>query len=125
MYANLGYSLGVGPFAQTAHNDASNFGIGGTISPFLDIMLATLHPDRPSEALTREQAVIAYTAGSAYAEFEEHHKGRLAPGQLADLAVLSQDIFTVPFFLLPNTQSVLTLVDGRIVWDAGEVHVEE
>jgi predicted amidohydrolase YtcJ len=96
-------------------------GIGGTISPFLDIMLATLHPDRPSEALTREQAVTAYTAGSAYAEFEEHQKGRLTPGHLADLAVLSQDIFTVPFFLLPNTESVLTMVDGRIVWDAGVV----
>lgn len=96
-------------------------GIGGAASPFLDIMLATLHPDRPSEALTREQAVIAYTAGSAYAEREEHHKGRLAPGQLADLAVLSQDIFTVPFFLIPGTESVLTMVDGRIVWDAGVV----
>lgn len=96
-------------------------GIGGTASPFLDIMLATLHPDRPSEALTREQAVIAYTAGSAYAEREEHRKGRLAPGQLADLAVLSQDIFTVPFFLIPGTGSVLTMVDGRIVWDAGVV----
>ena len=96
-------------------------GIGGTASPFLDIMLATLHPDRPSEALTREQAVIAYTAGSAYAEREEHRKGRLAPGQLADLAVLSQDIFTVPFFLIPGTESVLTMVDGRIVWDAGVV----
>jgi predicted amidohydrolase YtcJ len=96
-------------------------GIGGTASPFLDIMLATLHPVRPSEALTREQAVIAYTAGSAYAEREEHQKGRLAPGQLADLAVLSQDIFTVPFFLIPGTESVLTMVDGRIVWDAGVV----
>ncbi|HEX7184322.1 MAG TPA: amidohydrolase [Thermoanaerobaculia bacterium] len=96
-------------------------GIGSMANPFLDIMLANLHPDRPSEALTREQAVIAYTAGSAYAEFEEHQKGRLAPGQLADLAVLSQDIFTVPFFLLPGTESVLTLVDGRIVWDAGVV----
>lgn len=96
-------------------------GIGITANPFLDIMLANLHPDRPSEALTREQAVIAYTAGSAYAEFEDHQKGRLAPGQLADLAVLSQDIFTVPFFLLPGTESVLTLVDGEIVWDAGVV----
>lgn len=96
-------------------------GIGGAGNPYLDIMLATLHPDRPSEALTREQAVMAYTAGSAYAEFEEHRKGRLAPGQLADLAVLSQDLFTVPVFQLPATQSVLTMVDGEIVWDAGVV----
>lgn len=95
-------------------------GIGGTISPFLDLFLAILHPDRPSEALTLEQALIAYTAGSAYAEFEEDRKGRLAPGQLADLAVLSQDIFAAPF-ALPATRSELTMVDGRIVWDTGVV----
>lgn len=96
-------------------------GIGGTISPFLDIFLATFHPARPGEALSREQAVIAYTVGSAYAEAAEHQKGRLAPGQLADLAVLSEDIFTVPPPVLLGTRSVLTLVDGRIVWDEGVV----
>lgn len=96
-------------------------GIGGTISPFLDIFLATFHPARPGEALTREQAVIAYTAGSAYAEFEEHRKGRLAPGQLADLAVLSEDIFTAAPPALLATRSLLTVVDGRIVWNAGVV----
>lgn len=95
-------------------------GIGQGSNPYVDILLATIHPDRPSEALTREQAVIAYTSGSAYAEFEEHRKGRLVPGQLADLAVLSQDIFTVPFFLLPATQSVLTVIGGEIVWEAAE-----
>lgn len=93
-------------------------GIGFGSNPYVDILLATIHPDRPSEALTREQAVIAYTSGSAYAEFEEHRKGRLAPGQLADLAVLSQDIFTVPFFLLPATQSVLTVIGGEVAWEA-------
>ncbi|HEV7508202.1 MAG TPA: amidohydrolase [Thermoanaerobaculia bacterium] len=97
-------------------------GIGFSANPFLDIMLATLHPDRPSEALTREQAVIAYTQGSAYAEGEEDRKGRLAPGQLADLAVLSQDLFTVPFGLIPGTTSELTMVDGHIVWNSGMVH---
>lgn len=96
-------------------------GIGGSISPFLDLFLAILHPDRPSEALTLEQALIAYTAGSAYAEFEDDKKGRLVPGQLADLAVLSQDIFAVPPFALPATRSELTMVDGRIVWDTGVV----
>ena len=93
-------------------------GIGQGSNPYVDILLATIHPDRPSEALTREQAVIAYTSGSAYAELEEHRKGRIAPGQLADLAVLSQDIFTVPFFLLPATQSVLTVIGGEVVWEA-------
>lgn len=96
-------------------------GIGGTISPFLDIFLASFHPARPGEALTREQAVIAYTAGSAFAEFEEDQKGRLAPGQLADLAVLSEDIFTVPPPVLLGTRSLLTMVGGEIVWDEGVV----
>lgn len=98
-------------------------GIGGSISPFLDLFLAILHPDRPSEALTLEQALIAYTAGSAYAEFEEDRKGRLVPGQLADLAVLSLDIFAAPF-ALPATRSELTMVDGRIVWDTGVVQAD-
>ena len=95
-------------------------GIGGSISPFLDLFLATVHPDRPSEALTLEQALITYTAGSAYAEFEDGKKGQLVPGQLADLAVLSLDIFAAPS-ALPATHSELTMVDGRIVWDTGMV----
>ncbi len=61
--------------------------------------------------------MTAYTAGSAYAEFAEQEKGRLAPGMLADLAVLSQDIFTVPAEKLPTTSAELTIVGGRIVRD--------
>ena len=72
----------------------------------------------PSEGLTREQAVIAYTLTSAYAEFSEKDKGSLEPGKLADLAVLSQDIFKVPANDLPQTASVLTMVGGKIVYDA-------
>jgi predicted amidohydrolase YtcJ len=80
-------------------------------------MFASIHPDRPSEAISREQAVVAYTLGSAYAEFAEKDKGSLVPGKLADLAVLSQDIFTVPASELPKTESVLTLVGGKVVYD--------
>jgi predicted amidohydrolase YtcJ len=61
--------------------------------------------------------VRAYTAGSAHAEHAEDLKGRLATGLLADLAVLSQDIFTVPLPQLPATVSVLTLVGGVPVHD--------
>ena len=67
----------------------------------------------------REMLVRAYTWGSAYAEFAEQEKGTLAPGMLADIAVLSQDIFTVPVDALPRTESVLTIVGGTVVWDAG------
>ena len=88
-------------------------------NPYLNIMLAVNRPSVPTEALTREEAVTAYTRGSAYAEFKENEKGTLAPGMLADLAVLSQDIFTVPANALPATVSVLTMVGGKAVYDAG------
>lgn len=97
-------------------------GADGPMNPFLNIMAAVTHPANPNEALTREQAVTAYTAGSAYAEFQEKQKGQLAPGLLADLAVLSADLFTVPVAQLPGLNSVMTMVGGRIVHDVGAIH---
>jgi hypothetical protein len=97
---------------------------GFPLSPFLELYLATIHPTRPQESLTLEQALIAYTSGSAHAEFEEHRKGTLAPGMLADMAVLSQNIFQVPTEALPETFSVLTMVNGRVVWDAGVLQAD-
>jgi predicted amidohydrolase YtcJ len=88
-------------------------------NPFVDLFFAVVHPFHPDEALTMEQAVTAYTRGSATAEFQEWQKGTLKPGYLADLAVLSQDIFTIPPPAVPGTVSLLTLVGGEIVWDAG------
>lgn len=93
------------------------FGSDGPMNPYRDLLLATTHPDRPSEALTREQVVIASTLTGAYAEFSETEKGSLAPGKLADVAVLSQDIFTVADAELPKTTSLLTLVGGKVVFD--------
>ncbi|WP_400193298.1 amidohydrolase [Hymenobacter sp. B81] len=93
-------------------------GSDGPLNPFLNVMLATLTPSNPAEAISREQAVQAYTRGSAFAEFAEKQKGTLAPGMLADVAVLSQDIFAVPPPQLPGTSSVLTIVGGQIVYDA-------
>jgi hypothetical protein len=81
-------------------------------------MLASVYPGKPREAITREQAVVAYTLTAAYAEFAEKDKGSLEPGKYADLAVLSQDIFEVPPPELPKTMSVLTMVGGKIVYDA-------
>jgi predicted amidohydrolase YtcJ len=93
-------------------------GSDGPFNPYLNIMLASTYRGKPNDALTREQAVIAYTVTAAYAEFAEKDKGSLEPGKLADLAVLSQDIFRVPNEDLPKTVSVLTMVGGRIVYDA-------
>jgi predicted amidohydrolase YtcJ len=83
----------------------------------LNIMLAVMHPDNPAEALTVEEAVTAYTRGSAYAEFAEGDKGSLAVGKLADLAILSQDIFKVPVPQIIATTSVFTMIGGRVVLD--------
>jgi predicted amidohydrolase YtcJ len=80
-------------------------------------MLATHDPFRPEESITREQAVIAYTLTSAYAEFTEKDKGSLEVGKLADLAVLSQDIFQISATDLPKTESLLTMVGGKIVYN--------
>ena len=93
------------------------FAIGsdGVTSPFLNIMFAAMNPANPSQALTVEQAVAAYTRGSAFAEMAERQKGTIAVGMLADLALLSQDIFKTPIPDLPKTTSVLTIVNGRIV----------
>ncbi|MEP6992818.1 MAG: amidohydrolase family protein [bacterium] len=88
-------------------------------NPYFNMMqMVSSRPGSKSETITREQAVVIATRGSAYAEFAEHDKGTLAPGMLADIAVLSQDIFTVAPGALPATTSVLTLVGGRVVFDA-------
>jgi predicted amidohydrolase YtcJ len=94
------------------------FGSDGPMNPYLSIMFATIHPSNPKEAITREQAVRAYTYGSAFAEFAEGQKGTIAKGKLADLVVLSQDLFTAPVPELPKTNSLLTIVGGKIVFDA-------
>jgi predicted amidohydrolase YtcJ len=95
----------------------------GPSNPFLEIMLAIKHPNHPSEAISRAQAVIAYTLTAAYAEFAEEEKGSLAPGKLADLSVLSQDIFRVPSDDLPKTVSVMTMVGGKVIYTAPGSHL--
>lgn len=90
----------------------------GTTNPFLEIMLMTSTHKNPKENLTVEEAVIAYTKTNAYAEFKEKEKGMLAKGMLADMAVLSQDIFTIQAQQLPATYSVITIIDGKIVYQS-------
>lgn len=94
-------------------------GSDGPLNPYLNIMLATIHPNNPKEAITREQAVEAYTRGSAFAEFAEGEKGTISAGKLADLAVLSQNIFTGPANSLLGVESVMTIVGGKIVYSSG------
>ncbi|MGI6258233.1 MAG: amidohydrolase [Anaerovoracaceae bacterium] len=70
----------------------------------------------PKERVSVSQAVDAYTRGSAYGEFQEHQKGRLSPGYLADLIVLDRDIFSVPQEEIKDIKPILTMVDGNIVY---------
>ena len=70
----------------------------------------------PEEKITMAQAVEFYTLGAAYAQYAEAAKGSIAPGKLADVVVLSQDIFTIPPRQILETRPVLTMVGGRIVF---------
>jgi len=94
------------------------FGSDGPLDPFLNLQLAVTHPVVPDEKLTLFQALTAYTAGSAFAE-QLDDKGQIAPGQVADLAVLSQDLFARTPDQYVGTESILTIVGGKIAFDAG------
>lgn len=84
--------------------------------PFQSIHWA-VNRDSP-EAIDVEEALRCYTAGSAYAEFAEGRVGTLEPGKLADFVVLSQDPTAVPREKLRDTTVELTVVGGRVVYDA-------
>jgi predicted amidohydrolase YtcJ len=68
--------------------------------------------------LTREEALRLFTAGSAWFSQEEDVKGRIAPEQYADFAVLGDDYFAVPEEQIKNIESVLTVVGGKVVYAA-------
>jgi predicted amidohydrolase YtcJ len=70
----------------------------------------------PEQKVTVEEAVRAYTSSCAYAEFAERDKGTLEAGKLADITVLSQDIFRIPADDIQKTNVVYTIVGGRIVF---------
>jgi hypothetical protein len=70
---------------------------------------------RPELAVRLEDALRHYTSDGAYASFEEAEKGSLAPGKLADLVVLSEDLFASPPETILRTRALLTVMDGRIV----------
>ncbi|MDT3251404.1 amidohydrolase [Serratia sp. root2] len=69
--------------------------------------------------LDRETALMLWTQGSAWFSTEQGKKGQIKVGQLADLAVLSQDYFSVPEEQIKGIESVMTLVDGKVVYAAG------
>jgi predicted amidohydrolase YtcJ len=78
------------------------------------------HPEGwfPEELLTVEEALRAYTQGSAYAAFQESEKGSIAPGKLGDVVVISEDLLTIPPAKIKDARVVMTVVGGRIVYQA-------
>lgn len=70
--------------------------------------------------LDRMEALRLYTVGSSWFSSEDGKKGAFAPGQLADLSVLSADYFSIPEEQIKHLESVLTLIGGRVVFAAGE-----
>src|SRR5678815_1303371 len=65
----------------------------------------------PEQKISVEQALRAYTVGSAYAEFQEKEKGTITPGKLADLVIINTDIFRVDPKEIEKARVVMTLMD--------------
>ena len=72
----------------------------------------------PEQKISIDEAVRAYTVGSAYAEFAEGVKGTIAPGKLADLVMLDRDIYSANPAEIDKARVELTIMDGRVVWEA-------
>jgi predicted amidohydrolase YtcJ len=94
------------------------------VAPFRGLYAAVTRKDVafksdyfPRERLTMDQAIAAYTTGSAFAEFSEKEKGVLRPGMLADLVVLDRDISAVPAQEILETKVLRTVVGGKTVYE--------
>ncbi len=70
----------------------------------------------PEQKISVADALKAYTVNSAYGSFDEKQKGKLMPGFLADLVILSQDLFSIPTMDIHKTNVLLTVVDGKEVF---------
>jgi predicted amidohydrolase YtcJ len=76
------------------------------------------HEYFPEQRLTIDQAITSYTAGSAFAQFEEKDKGKLVPGMLADFVVLDRDLTAIPSGKILATKVLRTVVGGKTVYEA-------
>jgi predicted amidohydrolase YtcJ len=72
----------------------------------------------PEQRLSMDQAIAAYTTGSAFAEFEDKEKGKLVPGMLADFVVLDRDVTAASPEKVLGTRVLRTVVGGKTVWKA-------
>jgi predicted amidohydrolase YtcJ len=74
--------------------------------------------DDPDQRLTLEECLLGYTRDAAYAEFQEGQKGQLKPGFLADLVLFSKDLFEVKPEGIMSAKVAMTMVNGKIVYEA-------
>jgi hypothetical protein len=70
------------------------------------------------QTITREQALIAHTRNNSFFVMRENDLGSIAPGKLADLLVLDRDYLSVPADQIKDIKPVLTMVGGKVVYDA-------
>jgi predicted amidohydrolase YtcJ len=70
------------------------------------------------QTITREEALIAHTRNNAYIVFQESNLGSLQPGKYADLVVLDRDYLTIPDDEIKDIHPLMTMVGGRIVYEA-------
>ncbi len=71
----------------------------------------------PMEKITMEKAIEYYTLGAAYSQFMEERKGMLREGYMADITILSEDIFNIPEEMIMSVKADYTVVDGKIVFE--------
>jgi predicted amidohydrolase YtcJ len=79
----------------------------------------------PSERLPLTAAIDGYTSGAAYASFDEQRKGTLARGMLADIVVLSTDIFSAPRERVLDATVEVTIFDGKVVFERESVSTHD
>jgi predicted amidohydrolase YtcJ len=77
------------------------------------------HSIAAHEAISREEALRTYTVSGTWLTREEHLKGTIEAGKLADMAVLGRDYFAVPDEEIKDVQVDVTVVGGRVVWERG------
>jgi predicted amidohydrolase YtcJ len=75
-------------------------------------------PTDPDQRLTLEECILGYTRDAAYTEFMENQKGQIKEGYLADLVLFSHDLFEVKHEEITTAKAVMTMMDGRIVFEA-------
>ena len=78
----------------------------------------------PEQKLTREQALALFTSSAAYAAFQENDLGTIVAGKLADFTVFDIDLMTVPEAEILDAKTVMTVVGGKIVYDASTAEAE-